>query len=589
MPSNTKKRRLFWDILPSYVLIIVISIITLGWFSTLTIRDTSITSLEKDLTARSTIVDKVFSQLYSESYGYIEALNMLSIKTETRITVIQGDGLVKFDSHKNIQLMNNHYYRPEIMDARKSGAGSAIRFSNTINKEMVYSAVRSEVPDFIIRTAVPMTAVESFIAGYTQRVVFAGIFTLLLAIIVAIIISKRITDPLTTLREGAQVLAEGHLQHKLPDYEWYEMSSLSQSMKEMASQLMQRITVANDQKNELEAVFSSMNAGIVAINKKGILSRYNNSFLQMFLLTHDRAKQRKLTHIIRESQLDELLQHIHQTSNPVDADIEITSGDEGRVFHVRGSVLLDVQGNDIGALLVFNDVTKIRELENMRSQFVSNVSHELRTPITSIQGYIETLLNGAINDIAARDKFLGVIQKQAGRLATIIEDLLALSRIEKSTDTLVRTDESIKEITDSAIQLTKIAAEEKNITLVNTIDENVVLSVNANLVEQALVNLVHNSIKYSEDDKVITMSSVLEKNVVSIVVEDHGFGIDKMHLKHLFERFYRVDKARSRNVGGTGLGLSIVKHIVQIHGGTVDVQSEIGQGSKFSMTFPKSL
>ncbi len=588
-PNNIRKRRLFWDILPSYVLIILISIITLGWFATLTIRDTSLTSLKKDLKARSTIVDKVFSTLYFEPSGYVEALNILSIKTETRITVIDSGGYVPFDSHKNIQMLDNHHDRPEIAEARKTGFGSAIRYSNSVKKDMVYCAIESDVSGFIIRTAFPMTAVETFIAGYTQRVVFAGIITLIVAIIIAIIISKRISDPLATLRDGAQLIAEGYLQKKLPEYEWYEMSSLSQSMNEMASQLMQRITIANDQKNELEAVFASMTAGVVAIDTKGVLSRYNNSFLQMFLLTHDSAKRRKLSQIIQEQQLDELITHIKQTSNPVDEDIELVGETASRVFHVRGSVLLDVQNKNIGALLVFNDVTKIRELEGMRSQFVSNVSHELRTPITSIQGYIETLQNGAAEDPQTREKFLSVVQRQAARLASIIEDLLALSKIEKSEGALVKKEENVYGIVESALHIAKISADQKSITLINNVSRKDVLTVNANLIEQSIVNLVNNAVKYSDLKKTVEIGSSSSNNEVCIWVSDEGFGIEKKHLSHLFERFYRVDKARSRQVGGTGLGLSIVKHIIQIHGGHIDVESEVGAGSKFLIHIPKSV
>ncbi len=586
-PNNIRKRRLFWDILPSYVLIILISIIILSWFSILTIRDTSLTSLKKDLKARSTIVDKVFSTLYFESAGYIDALNILSIKTETRITVIDSVGYVPFDSHKNIQMLDNHHNRPEIAEARKVGFGSAIRYSNSVKKDMVYCAIHSDVTGFIVRTAYPMTAIETFIAGFTQRVVFAGIITLILAIIIAIIISKRISDPLATLRDGAQLIAEGYLHKKLPEYEWYEMSSLSQSMNEMASQLMQRITIANDQKKELEAVFASMTAGVVAIDNKGVLSRYNNSFLQMFLLTHDGAKYLKLSHVIREQQLDDLIIHINQTSNPVDEDIEVVGETGTRVFHVRGSVLLDVQSKNIGALLVFNDVTKIRELEGMRSQFVSNVSHELRTPITSIQGYIETLQNGAAEDPKTREKFLAVVERQAARLGSIIEDLLALSKIEKSGDALVKKEENVFGIVESALHICKMAADEKSIILINNVSRKDILSVNVNLIEQSIVNLVNNAIKYSDLKKTVEIGSSISSNEVCIWVSDEGFGVEKKHLKHLFERFYRVDKARSRSVGGTGLGLSIVKHIIQIHGGRIDVESEIGSGSKFLIYLPK--
>jgi two-component system phosphate regulon sensor histidine kinase PhoR len=273
---------------------------------------------------------------------------------------------------------------------------------------------------------------------------------------------------------------------------------------------------------------------------------------------------------------------------PKEDDINLYHNGE-KTLHLQSSPLLDASKEQIGTLVVFNDVTHLRRLENMRRDFVANVSHEIKTPLTAIKGFVETLQRGNVDDPQETGRFLGIIQKHVDRLSSIVEDLLSLSRIEQEDEgkTIKLEQGYVKDVFQSAMQICRSKAEEKNIRISPVCDEQMSAKFDATLLEQAVVNLLDNAIKYSEPNSTIHLEGNLKDAEVKIIVEDRGIGIAKKHQPRLFERFYRVDKARSRNLGGTGLGLAIVKHIAQAHGGNVTVESTLGAGSVFTIHLPK--
>jgi two-component system phosphate regulon sensor histidine kinase PhoR len=255
---------------------------------------------------------------------------------------------------------------------------------------------------------------------------------------------------------------------------------------------------------------------------------------------------------------------------------------------MQSSPLLDANKEHIGTLVVFNDVTHFRRLENMRRDFVANVSHEIKTPLTAIKGFVETLHQGSVDNPEEADRFLGIINKHVDRLSAIIEDLLSLSRIEQEDEgKIIKLEEGyVNDVFQSAIQICRSKAEEKNITIRPVCNEPISAKFDTTLLEQAVVNLLDNAIKYSEPKSTILLKAQRNNSEIRIRVEDQGIGIAKKHLPRLFERFYRVDKARSRKMGGTGLGLAIVKHIAQAHGGRITVESTLGVGSVFTIHLP---
>jgi two-component system phosphate regulon sensor histidine kinase PhoR len=405
-------------------------------------------------------------------------------------------------------------------------------------------------------------------------------------------VASRLARPVVDLSLAAVRLADGDVSTPIPTAEAAELSQLAEAIGSLREQLVERGLTIGRQGTQQEAVLGSMIEGVLAIDARQRVVGINRAAAELLAVDPARAIRRPLQEIVRNPDLRRFALRAIDCREPVEDDL-LLRGTRDRTIRLRGTALRDLSGEG-GAVIVLNDVTDVHRLENVRRDFVANVSHELKTPIASIKGFVETLLDGAIDDPVDTRRFLGIIARQADRLASIIEDLLALSRIEQSEGTGNLPRESVR-MADllSAVTVDCLPrAEDRSIRLDVTCDESVEAKVNAPLLEQALINLVDNAIKYSDPGRTIRIGVATEAGTtgdggtVVITVQDEGCGIDEEHLPRLFERFYRIDKARSRKLGGTGLGLSIVKHIVQAHGGTVAVESEPGVGSTFTIRLP---
>ena len=356
----------------------------------------------------------------------------------------------------------------------------------------------------------------------------------------------------------------------------------------MAAQLAEQIAVITQQRNEQEAILESMHEGVFALDTQERVITVNRAAEALLGVVATQAKGRIIQEVVRNVTLQRLVAAAMHSTESATADI-VLRGAEERFLQATATALRDAQSRDIGVLVVLNDVTQRRHLENIRRDFVSNVSHELKTPITSIKGFVETLRDGALDHREHAERFLGIIARHAERLHAIIEDLLALSRLEQGDESydIPRSETLLIDVVQAAILDCAAKAEAQRVTVVPTCAAELRAMVNAPLLEQAIVNLLENAITYSNPDSYVWVNARQDDDMLVIDVRDQGVGIPHDHLDRIFERFYRVDKARSRERGGTGLGLAIVKHIAQVHGGQVSVTSTVGQGSTFTVYIPR--
>jgi two-component system phosphate regulon sensor histidine kinase PhoR len=410
----------------------------------------------------------------------------------------------------------------------------------------------------------------------------------LVLVILSLGFSWKISRPLEFLRLGAERFARGDLIHRLAVPASREITGLAESMNKMAAQLDERIRTIIAQKNEQQAVLSSMIEGVIAVSADGRVMSLNNAAAAILQESVENAEGRTVEEVIRNTELQQFVQRALDSEQPVESQIILHENRRSEQFlQVHGTMLADDKGRKIGVLVVMNDMTHIRRLEQVRRDFVANVSHELKTPVTSIKGFIETLLDGAMEKAEDGRRFLEIIARQTDRLNSIIDDLLTLSRVEQQSGGQMSTESiRLKPILTAAVSLCEIKARQREMSIQIECDEALTVAANASLLEQAVVNLVDNAVKYSDPGGDVRIEGLRNENEMQIRVRDHGCGIGREHLPRLFERFYRVDKARSRKLGGTGLGLAIVKHIAQSHKGRVSVNSTLGKGSTFVIHLP---
>lgn len=587
-------KRIFWKLYPSYLVVTLLSLTAVFILSSTAINRFSEQQTAKHLHEQSHLIsEQVRKSFDMQDAGTLHrTAEMLRPLSSARITLILPDGTVAGDSDKASSEMGNHRDRPEIQDALAGRKGQSVRYSNTLKKNMMYVAVpvlKNGQAIGVVRTAMPLTEMNQVIGVVQNRIIFGGLAILLFAAVLSLVVSRRISRPLERIKEGAERFADGDFSYRLHTIGSTEITSLAETMNQMAEQLEDRLQTVLKEKNQREAVLSSMMEGVLAVDTAGNIISLNKAAAQFFAVFQpDTAKGRSVEEVFRNVKLQKFISEVLGGQETRECELTLHGG-KATSLQARGTTLYGVQGERIGAVIVFNDVSRLRRLENIRKEFVANVSHELKTPITSIKGFVETLIDGAVNDPVEANRFLKIVAKQADRLNAIIEDLLMLSRLEQDgKDSVELQSSGLSGLLHAAVEVCERRAVEKMISIEINCSEQLAAVVNPPLIEQALINLIGNAIKYSADGKAVRVSASTEPGGVMLSVSDQGYGIEPEHLDRLFERFYRVDKGRSRQEGGTGLGLAIVKHIAQVHGGTVSVNSLFGEGSTFSVFLPSS-
>ncbi|MEI6890711.1 MAG: ATP-binding protein [Pontiella sp.] len=586
-----KKTHLFWLLLPSYWALTAIAIIVVALYAFLSMSNLYFQALEKDIHTRAILLsEQILPLVQNQRFSEINALcKKVGTSAQTRFTIIMPDGKVVADSNENPDLMEYHGDRPEIRQALGGTMGIDTRYSRTVKQEMMYIAVPLKSPNrktlCAVRASLPMTDIKAVLNAMTVRVIAASILTGLLSMMVCIFVVRRITYPLRGMDQAARKFAEGDFSHRIPAQQVAEFDQLANSLNSMSEQLNKTLSTVSEQRNEQNAVLSSMDEGVLAIDKRERIIHMNRVAGEILNVDHQKTKREMMQQVIRFSNLQEFIKALLGSQRPLNRDLTLI-GDTEKQVQASGTVLLNAEGESIGALVVLRDITQLRHLETVRADFVANVSHELKTPITSIKGFVETLLSDDWNHEPDILRFLEIINQQSSRLNAIIDDLLTLSRLEQKEGYVMVEKVPLDSVIETAVYLCQLQAGKKNIQIDSICPEDLEISINAPLMEQALVNLIINAIKYSEPDKKILILAEMQNDSAVIYVKDEGFGIERNHQDRLFERFYRVDTARSRKLGGTGLGLSIVKHIIQSHEGSIRVDSKVGSGSTFIITLP---
>ena len=511
-------------------------------------------------------------------------------ETGLRFTVIAPDGGVLGDSLERPGQMDNHRDRPEVAAALGGATGSSLRFSATRKERFLYVArPAGDGADVrvVVRAAVTLASLDRQLRTVYARTVLAGLAVTALAGLAAWLRTRAIGRVLQRVRAGAEAFAAGDLSGRLAAADTEEFAALTEAMNRMANQLGERIATIERQRGELEAVLSSMDEGVVAVDEAENVIGLNAAAAALLGVEAGRALGRSIQEIGRHPELTQAVQAVLAGSARLERDVTLgLAGDT--CLQVRASGLRGADGRQIGALLVLNNVTRLRRLETMRRDFVANVSHELKTPITSIKGFVETIQDDPPEDPAELRRFLGIVGRQSDRLDAIITDLLALSRLEQDSEgggiELLET--AVGPVLERVVRDLASRRPEAAARVRLDCDPDCRARLNAPLLEQAVTNLLENALKYSPAGTPITVGAAAAEGTVRVSVADAGPGIAAEHLPRLFERFYRVDKARSRQLGGTGLGLAIVKHIAQAHGGRAGVASEVGRGSTFTIVLP---
>ena len=576
----------------------ITAVILLGIYSylRLNLRDQIYSGIREDI-FRELSLSRVFAETSLERDG--SPANVKRIASEIsrelglRVTMISAEGKVQGDSglkDKELESVENHLYRPEVQQALAGGIGESRRFSTTLRTDMLYAAVAfgpEGHPSGVIRLAMPLGEIEKVSDHLKSTLIFSFFAAFALISIAGYAASLFISRPLREMSLFAGSMAAGDFSKRIDIRSEDEVGDLAAAFTDMAGQVKARMEDITSMRSRLEAVLLSMFDGVMVVDAGGNILLMNMP-LKELLLVKGPVEGRRPLEVVRNVEVQDIAERALKLATGVESrEISVILDGERTLFVHATPVVRD--GSTEGAVLVFHDITGLRRLENIRKDFVANVSHELRTPISSIKGYAETLIEGALEDKDNAVDFLRIISSEAERLASLVNDLLDLSKIESGRIELELEPCDISLIVRKALSGQAKQAAEAGVRVSAEIPEALPrILADEKMITQVLCNLLDNAVKYNERGGNVTVSAHDKGDLIEIGVSDTGSGIPAEDIPRIFERFYRVDKARSRELGGTGLGLSIVKHIVQAHGGDVTVSSVLGKGSTFSFTIPKA-
>lgn len=512
--------------------------------------------------------------------------NSIVDKIDTRITMVNDKGIVLIDTHSNVDKLDNHKNRPEIQTSYNGEIGISKRYSNTLQKDMYYVAIpckKNKLGISVIRLSVPLNRINSFEIKLYKNIAFGSFFGIILSLLLGIKFVNAFIKPIKELNNATKRIANGNFDRTININSNDEFQELANNFNKMNYEIKKMMNEINNRNSKMNIILSSMQNSLIALDNKGKILFLNRSFEKDFNVIKEKVKGKKVFSILDNKKLKKSIKKIIENKK---SKFEIKI--DNKIINVTSTQIVDEKNINQGVLINLYDITEMKKLEKMRTDFVANVSHELKTPLTSIRGFIETLKNGAINKKDVREKFLNIIDVEASRLSSLISDILTLSDIENNELLVEKNEIDLVLMIENILVRFENKFEKKSIKVYFKHDKDYKYLGNKKWIKQVFINLIDNAIKYNVENGKLFIRLKTDSDNLIVEIEDSGIGIDKKYHDRLFERFYRVDKARSKEIGGTGLGLAIVKHVILSEGGSIDVKSQKGQGTRFIIKLKKS-
>jgi two-component system, OmpR family, phosphate regulon sensor histidine kinase PhoR len=576
------KRNLFFKIFLSYLVIIFFSFLVLNIFIKDEIQKVLTGKIEGELLTYAELID------LSSAKDMSDQLRQIAYISGARVTLVDAQGKVFADSEKDIAQLENHLHRPEIQEARLKGKGKSIRFSQSLGVEMLYVAVpiktKAQITGYV-RLARPLHDVQSLIEKVYQSIFLSMIIVSVVSLIIAFFISYKLAEPIRTMESFTERLRQGETQGSIILKTSDETKKLADNINYLVDELQNKIRQANEEKSKLMTALTSINEGVLILNTDEKIEFVSLSLANIMAEQYGDVGGKTLMEAFRNVELQKAFQEFKQSHDTVSREITL-----GNIDPVIMSVSIsEVHGypGEEKHMVVFHNVTRLKKLERIRTDFVANVTHEIRTPLTAIIGYLETLQSGAIDNTDDAKRFVEIMHKQAQRLNRLVEDLMTISKIELGEVKFIFEDVYLPDVIGSVILLLEAKAEIKKMHINNLVPGKIPhVKGDRDRLSQVFVNVLDNAVKFTPEGGSITIDAEEKAGGVVVTITDTGMGIPREEIQRLGERFYRVDKTRSRDLGGTGLGLSIVKHLMLAHGGKMEIESQLNRGTKVSLFFP---
>lgn len=577
------RTRLFYRLFGTYVIISVLTVAIAGFVIESQIKTGLTRWIKDDLIAQA----QIMALMPQMEIG--RQTQLLAERSRARLTLIDAEGRVIADSDGRLSTADNRLNRTEIQEARLKGQGTAIRYSQTLKADTLYVALPLYEGAHIsgyLRLSRSMLAVAESVNQIRHSVLEVLLLILLFSMLLALVFSAKMASPIQEIEAFTDKIRKGDVSGMVMIESGDEIGKIAKNINEMVAELQEKIRQANDEKWKLRAAFAGMVEGVMVLDSRNRVENLNKSMAQIIGREYTDIVGKTPMEAFRNVELHAALNFFRQTGEPVLQEIAL-GDDRPMILDVSISAIKDLPGQEPKTMMVFHDVTRLKKLERIRADFVANVTHEIKTPLTAIIGFVETLQQGAIDDRAKAQTFLLIIQENAQRLNRLVEDLLILSNVELGETKLNLEGLAVADVLERAILLIQANAALKNVSLRTDMAPDMpLIRADRDGAVQVLLNILDNAVKFTpEGGQVSVTATTAEQGFVTVKITDTGPGIPKSELPRLGERFYRVDKTRSRDLGGTGLGLSIVKHLMKAHAGDMQIDSTPGKGTEVSLKF----